>query len=72
MADDNSWRLSMVIYAFTAINKRKVIRMSLDFWYRNLKDTYNLDDFFKNCCLCKYCNEYVVFYRGKIPMRKEI
>jgi hypothetical protein len=54
----------MVIYAFTAINRRKVIRISLDFWYKNLKNVYNLNEFLKKCCLCKYCNEYVVFYTG--------
>lgn len=47
---------------FVALDKRKALRLALDYWYRNLSNDLKLAEFIKCCAWKKEGIEYIVVY----------
>ncbi|MHA2216323.1 MAG: hypothetical protein ACXACY_10315 [Candidatus Hodarchaeales archaeon] len=57
----------MVAIKFVGLNKRKVAKKALDFWYRKYRDNYTLVDFFSKCVLKIEGSDFTITYIGPSP-----
>ena len=51
-----------MVKEFVALDKRKALRLALDYWYRNFAGKVTLTEFVAHCTWKKVGTDYIVTY----------